>query len=237
MILEEIAKVVKLKGNGNVRFEKFGEEVLICESEVPRLIAELDYQRYLVGERTFKGEVRSLVLTVLRKNGQFYFRDLEKRIDVAYVLPREMWGLFEPGENSGLKLVSCKNYVHPMDPLFFEIEGIKPENNREYVAVFEKEGEEYRVRKHAFDRFVERFGDEKIRMQRDKLIVMYRYFVGAEEVERGNRVSQLVKHKCEEAKYFTMKGWIFVVELKGNIIGTCYKKGETASVYRRISRK
>lgn len=52
----------------------------------------------------------------------------------------------------------------------------------------------------------------------------------ATPVQRKNRVTQIIRHGFEEAEYFWNRGWVFVVT--GNIIKTCYEKGELANLYR-----
>jgi len=133
---------------------------------------------------------------------------------------------------------SCRNYLLVTDPMFQRVRHFKLYPNTDFVGEFKTKHGIYLVERHAFHNFVIRAREsrilnggtsEKFQNLRDSLPVMYDMFNKSEEVERKNRIHQLVKYGGEDATYRAENGWIFVITSNGNVLKTCYEKGDLIS--------
>lgn len=131
---------------------------------------------------------------------------------------------------------SSKWYIHSTDPLFAKFELYPSEYDDCVFKVHTKHGMIH-ISFHAWEQFSSRIINYKKEANKFKrrdyhyysrrycLRILIKLLQGSEQVLRNNYLEQLLKYKCKSANYYTVSGWILVVE-ENTVLKTIYLKGK-----------
>ncbi|SDP76972.1 hypothetical protein SAMN05660330_04025 [Desulforhopalus singaporensis] len=131
---------------------------------------------------------------------------------------------------------SSKWYIHDLDPLFSKFV-ISPSEYSDCILKVQTKHGIIHISFHAWEKFISRIITCKQKVNkfenRDYLYYSRRYCLrvlikllqGSEKTLRNNRLEQFLKYNCKNANYYTVSGWILVVE-ENKVLKTIYHKGK-----------
>lgn len=215
--------------------------IFIPSREIITIARRYANQKRKSGMKTFANKDARELIWESSEGEHYFFKDNKCNVGEVLKFPEDELDFLQ--ESKG-ELRSCANFLYSKDPYFENHPQIELYPERPFVALFDLGIGNIRVTPHCLSKFqsrglisdyISKTHGRNIKTKRGSLKSLFTELKGAKQVERRNRLRQLLENNCVPADYFTSHGWIYVIE-EGRVLKTCYEKGDISKAGYRLKK-